>query len=74
MDIINDIIIQVGKLSDDLCMFAAIYNSLRTFELRYAMAAGNINEPAKMFMKVSFKIIIFLFDLINIFGTIYLGQ
>jgi len=44
-------LVSVGKLSENLCLFFAVFNTLQDDAKRRALARGNITEPSKAFVE-----------------------
>jgi hypothetical protein len=48
---VDEYIVKAGALSDNLCLFTAILNGLRTEKKRYVWSGKNSDEPAKLFIE-----------------------
>ena len=48
--IIGNQIVQIAPLNANLCALQAVFNAIRTVEVREAVAAGNLESPAQSFI------------------------
>ena len=50
---IEDALVKVAGAKDNLCLFACVYNSMRSKAARFAMAGGNVNNPTARFVEIA---------------------